>query len=59
MTNTEIVHSILNSLPLDFYGHIELAFHKGSIMQAKTITSKKFNPEQKTAENELAKKSTK
>ena len=51
MTNAEIVAEVLKDLPPNFYGSVELNFHKGQIMQSKTTTSRKFNPEQKSAEN--------
>ncbi len=51
MTNQEIVAEVLKDLPPNFYGSVELNFHKGQIMQSKTTTSRKFNPEQKSAES--------
>jgi len=49
-TNKQIVEEILSSLPPGFYGAVELSFVKGAIMQSKTTTSKKYNPEAKTPE---------
>ena len=53
LTNEQIVKDILANLPPGFYGSVELAFVKGAIMQSKTTTSKKYNPEAKAPENEL------
>jgi hypothetical protein len=49
-TNEEICKQLLAKLPHDFYGSIELNFHKGILMWAKTIITTKFNPERATAE---------
>ena len=49
-TNKQIVEEILAALPPGFYGSVELSFVKGAIMQSKTITSKKYNPEAKAPE---------
>jgi len=49
MTNQQIVQELLKDLPSEFYGSVELSFHKGRIMQSKTVTSRKFNPEQNSA----------
>jgi hypothetical protein len=49
-SNEEICKHLLASLPRDFYGSIELNFHKGTLMWAKTVTTQKFNPERSTAE---------
>jgi hypothetical protein len=51
-TNKQICEQLLASLPTDFYGSIELSFVKGAIMQSKTTTSKKYNPEAKAPEYE-------
>ena len=51
-TNIQICEELLASLPPDFYGSIELSFVKGAVMQSKTITSKKYNPEAKPPEYE-------
>ncbi len=48
--NKEICEELLASLPPDFYGSIELSFVKGTVMQSKTISSKKYNPEAKSPE---------
>lgn len=50
MSNEQIFKEVLAGLPTDFYGSVELNFHKGKIMQSKTTTSKKYNPESKTTE---------
>lgn len=50
LSNEQIVKEVLASLPPGFYGSVELAFVKGSIMQSKTTTSRKYNPEAKTPE---------
>jgi hypothetical protein len=49
-TNEDICHELLAALPPGFYGSVELSFVKGTIMQSKTITSKKYNPEAKSPE---------
>lgn len=49
-TNKEICEQILASLPREFYGQVELSFHKGLLMQSKTTISKKYNPEAKSPE---------
>ena len=53
-TNKQIVEELLANLPREFYGQIELNFHKGTIMWAKTVTTCKFNPERATAEDKDA-----
>lgn len=53
-TNRKICEELLANLPRDFYGQIELNFHKGTIMWAKTIMTRKFNPERDTAEEKDA-----
>jgi len=50
LTNKQIIEEVLASLPPSFYGSVELAFVKGAIMQSKTTTSKKYNPEAKPPE---------
>jgi hypothetical protein len=52
-TNRQIVDEILAALPPGFYGSIELSFVKGAIMQSKTTSSQKYNPEAKPPEYEL------
>jgi hypothetical protein len=54
-TNEDIVRQLLTAIPREFYGTIELNFHRGTLMWAKTSTTQKFNPERTTAEatNEL------
>jgi len=52
-TNRQIVDEILAALPPVFYGSTELSFVKGAIMQSKTITSQKYNPEARSPEYEL------
>ena len=49
-TNEDICKQLLAALPREFYGSIELNFHKGILMWAKTTTTQKFNPERATAE---------
>lgn len=49
-SNKQIVDEILAALPPGFYGSVELSFVKGAIMQSKTTTSKKYNPEAKSPE---------
>jgi hypothetical protein len=53
-TNKQIVEEILAAIPPGFYGSVELAFVKGAIMQSKTITSKKYNPEAKPPEHDYS-----
>jgi hypothetical protein len=55
-TNKQICDELLASLPSDFYGSIELSFVKGAIMQSKTTTSKKYNPEAKAPEYDYHRK---
>ena len=50
MNNEQIFKDVLAGLPAEFYGNVELSFHKGKIMQSKTTTSKKYNPESKSTE---------
>jgi hypothetical protein len=50
MNNKQICDDMLTELPDEFYGTVELSFHKGRIMQSKTVISKKYNPESKTTE---------
>jgi hypothetical protein len=47
-SNKQILEEILASLPREFYGQVELNFHRGAILYCKTITTKKFNPESNT-----------
>ena len=47
-SNRQIVEEILACLPRDFYGQVELNFHRGLILYCKTTTTKKFNPESNT-----------
>ena len=51
LTNTQIVAELLVALPPGFYGSVELSFVKGPIMQSKTTTSRKYNPEAKSPES--------
>lgn len=44
-SNRQIIEEILASLPREFYGQVELNFHRGAILYCKTTTTKKFNPE--------------
>lgn len=53
LSNDDICKQLLASLPRDFYGSIELSFVKGAIMQSKTTTSQKYNPEARSPEYEL------
>lgn len=55
-SNEDICKQLLACLPPDFYGSIELAFVKGAIMQSKTITSKKYNPEARPPEYDYHRK---
>ena len=48
LNNLELVKNELVDLPDAFFGIIELHFHRGALLNMKTITSKKFNPEAKT-----------
>jgi hypothetical protein len=48
-SNEDICKLLLASLPTDFYGSIELNFHKGILMWASTTSTQKFNPERATA----------
>ena len=52
LTNEQIVKEVLAGLPPGFYGSVELAFVKGAIMQSKTTTSRKYNPEAKPPEHD-------
>jgi hypothetical protein len=51
-SNEDICKQLLASLQPDFYGKIELNFHKGTIMWASTTSTQKFNPERSTAEEQ-------
>ena len=51
MNNKHICDDMLANLPTEFYGTVELSFHKGRIMQSKTVISKKYNPESKPTED--------
>ena len=55
-TNKQICEELLASLPPDFYGSIELSFVKGAIMQSKTTSSRKYNPEAKAPEYDYRRK---
>jgi hypothetical protein len=55
-SNKQICEELLASLPPDFYGSIELSFVKGTIMQSKTTTSRKYNPEAKPPEYDYRRK---
>jgi hypothetical protein len=56
LSNDDICKQLLASLPPGFYGSIELSFVKGAIMQSKTITSQKYNPEARSPEYDYHRK---
>jgi hypothetical protein len=49
MTNEEVVVESLRTLPAEFYGTVELQFHRGLITHTKTVSTKKFNASNATS----------